>query len=88
MLTDTDRQASVDLNDSFATRPARSSADMLWNVEFAHPADNLPQSAYTFNVLGTLCKTMCCGGKNSAFKKSWKFPKNMADFQQFGADWM
>ena len=27
-------------------------------------------------VLGTVCKTMCCGGKNSAYVKSWKLPKN------------
>ena len=88
MLADTDRQASINLNGTFAARTPRDPTDMLWNVEFAYPAGDLPPSAYTFNTLGTVCKTMCCGGKNAAFKKGWKFPKNMSEFQQFGADWM
>ena len=76
MLSDTDRTLSVDL------------AETDFDQKFAPRADDLPPSAYTFSLCGTLCKTMCCGGKNSAFGKSWKFPKNMAEFQQFGAEWL
>ena len=76
MLADTDRTKSVDLDDND------------FNTKFARPAADLPPSAYNFSILGAVCKTMCCGGKNSAYGKSWKLPKNMIQFQQFGADWL
>ena len=76
MLAETDRTKSVDLDDSD------------FSIKFASPANDLPPSAYTFGLLGTVCKTMCCGGKNSAYGKSWKLPKNMIQFQQFGAEWL
>ena len=89
MLADTDRAKSLDLNESNDSTTFSSPADdLFWNVKFAYPAGDLPPSAYTFSLLGTLCKTMCCGGKTSAYGKSWKFPKNMIQFQQFGAEWL
>ena len=74
MLSDTDRSTSVDLDE--------------FNAAFARAATDLPPSAYAFSLCGTVCKTLCCGGKNSAFSQSWKFPKNLAQFQDFGAEWV
>ena len=89
MLAHTDRAKSVDLNESDGSTMFASPADnFLWNVKFAHRAGDMPPSAYAFDLLETLCKTMCCGGKNSAYGKSWKLPKNMIQFQQFGAEWL
>ena len=60
LLAETSRTPSVDLGEGdFAEK-------------FDREADDLPPSAYTFGLLGTVCKTVCCGGRTSAYGRSWK----------------